>query len=172
MAILAKLMDFYLAAGKTTILPVCLTKRGNAPCKQTKLAFEIEDGQNKRFSKKILLAAGKSHLFFHNNSETKQSYFFGKLDNFRISVFSHEKRLITADKMFFKLRVSSVVFIYTIANGFPYAFKAVMTLRYTILGTFAGKRLTDWFHLKSISAFLVLYTQILQHDKIAAEGGT
>ena len=121
MAILAKLMDFYLAAGKTTILPVCLTKRGNAPCKQTKLAFEIEDGQSKRFSKKILLAAGKSHLFFHDNSETKQSYFFGKLDNFRISVFSHEKRLITADKMFFKLRVSSVVFIYTIANGFPYA---------------------------------------------------
>ena len=45
MAILAKLMDFYLAAGKTTILPVCLTKRGNAPCKQTKLAFEM-DGQN------------------------------------------------------------------------------------------------------------------------------
>ena len=77
MAILAKLMDFYLAAGKTTILPVCLTKRGNAPCKQTKLAFEIQDGQSKRFSKKILLAAaGKSHLFFHKNSETKQSFFF------------------------------------------------------------------------------------------------
>ena len=63
MAILAKLMDFYLAAGKTTILPVCLTKRGNAPCKQTKLAFEM-DGQSKRFLKEILLAAGKSHLFF------------------------------------------------------------------------------------------------------------
>ena len=47
-----------------------------------------------------------------------------------------------------------------------------MTLRYTLVGTFAGKWLTDWFHLKSISAFLVLYTQILQHDKIAVEGET
>ena len=124
------------------------------------------------FQKRYCWLLEKVIYFFIIIPKTKQSYFFGKLDNFRISVFSHEKRLITADKMFFKLRVSSVVFIYTIANGFPYAFKAVMTLRYTISSTFAGKWLTDWFHLKSISAFLVLYTQILQHDKIAAERET